>query len=216
MCDGSGKRQTVRGIAVAGAPACSRTVSRAAGSSTSARGVRDVIAVGERQHVRRRVGPELATHEPADPSGPRHVERHHAVPARHVVLPADPRHREALTHQKTVAEVLGRRGVRHAHRAVEHAEGHLAPTVGDVEQQAAVPTRGIGRAQQVKVALELDPTVGAARRQRKIGDRGVQVMRGIDGDSQRPGELLLGAGGTERMTVEDERARVEVERGHRH
>ena len=58
-------------------------------------------------------------------------------PARHVVLPADPGDRPAVPHQKAVAEVLGRRGIGHAHRAVEHAERDLAAPVGHVEQAAA-------------------------------------------------------------------------------
>ncbi len=103
--------------------------------------MRDVITVGQRQHVHARVRPELAAHPLGDARHPRHRHRHHAVAARHVGLPADPGHRVAVAHEELIAEVFPGRRIVRARGAVEHAERDLAPAVRHVEEQPAAARR---------------------------------------------------------------------------
>jgi hypothetical protein len=44
-----------------------------------------------------------------------------------------------MPHEKSIAEVLGRARIGHAHRAVEEAERDLPPAVRQVEEEPAIP-----------------------------------------------------------------------------
>ena len=74
-----------------------------------------------------------------------------------------------------------------------------------------IAARRIDRLQQVEVALERHAPLGAARRAAEVGDLRVQPVRGIDGDAQRAGNLLVRAGRAEGLPVEHECALVDVE-----
>jgi len=130
--------------------------------------VRDVVAIGERQHADAGVRAELAAHPLGHPGHPRHRERHHAVAPRHVRLPADPGHRVAGAHQEAVAEVLARGRVVRPGRAVEHAERDLAAAVRHIQEEAAIASAG--GAKEIEVRGGLDEPLGIARGQAQIGD----------------------------------------------
>ena len=184
------------------------------------RGVPDVVAVGEGQRGDAAVRPPLAQERARDragvTAGRRHREGHEAVLARDVVLPAAPRHRVAVAHEKAVAEILGRRRIGHAHRAVEHPERHLAAAVGHVEEEPAVAARGVPRPQHVEVRFALDQTRRVARGQGEIGDGLVRRVSRVDADAEDPRDLLVGARVTEGAAVEHRRTLCDPERCHGH
>jgi phosphoglycerate dehydrogenase-like enzyme len=101
--------------------------------------------------------------------------------------------------------------VGHARRRVEHAERDLPAAVRDVEQQPAIAARGIDRLQDVEVGGPLDQAPRVAGRERQIGDPRVHGELGIDGEPQGAGDLLVGAGGAERTSLEDRGALRDVE-----
>jgi len=74
-------------------------------------GMRNMVAVGEGQRIGAAIGPELATDTAGHAGDARHGERHHAVLARDVGLPADPRHRVAVAQEKAVTEIFRARGI---------------------------------------------------------------------------------------------------------
>ena len=177
-----------------------------------------MIPVGQRQDVVAEVRPELAADEAGDgtvrATGRGRRERHEPVATRDVVLPSAPRDRVALTHQEASAEVLGRRRIRDADRAVEHPERDLSPAVRHVEQQPAVAARRIERLQHVEVRPRFDATVAIPWRQTDVGDVALHRIRGIEREPDDPGDLLVGADISERSPPEDDLARVNLERRH--
>jgi len=155
--------------------------------------MRDVVTVGQRQHVHARVRPELAAYALGDARHAGHRHRHHAVAARHVGLPADPGHRVAVAHQELITEIfLGNRVVR-ARGAVEHAERDLAPAVRHVEEQPAAPA--VERSQEIEVGGVLHEPARVAGRQAQVRDRLVRLGRRIRREAQHALDLLVGAPG---------------------
>ena len=182
--------------------------------------MRNVVPIRERKHVDGAVRPELAAHETRDRlravGGRGDGERHHAVPARHVGLPAHPRHGIAVPHEKSIAEVLGRARIGHAHRAVEEAERDLPPAVRQVEEEPAIPGGRVDGAEEIEVRPALHLAAGVRRRERDVGDGRVHGEAGVDGEADDPRERFVGAGAPEGAAIEHRRAGVNLERGHGH
>jgi hypothetical protein len=182
--------------------------------------VGNVVPIREREHVDRAVRPELTAHATRDRlravDGRRDGERHEAVPARYVGLPAHPRHGVAMSHEKSIAEVLGLARIGHAHRAVEEAERDLPPAVRQVEEEPAIPGGRVDRAKEIEVRPALHLAAGVRRRERDVRDGGVHGEAGVDGEADDPRERFVGAGAPERAAIEHRRAGVNLERGHGH
>src|SRR2546425_4302652 len=125
--------------------------------------------------------------------------------------------RVAMAHEEAVAEILRRGRVRHARRAVEYPERHLAAAVRDVEEEAAVPARRVRRHEQVEVGPAFDEARGVLRGEAEVGDGLIGGMRGIHGEPEDTRELLVGARGAEWAAVEHHGALLELEGddGHR-
>jgi hypothetical protein len=182
--------------------------------------MRNVVPIRERKHVDRAVRPELTAHGTRDRprafGGRGHGERHHAVAARHVGLPAHPRHGIAMPHEKSIAEVLGRARIGHAHRAVEEAERDLPPAVRQVEEEPAIPGCRVDRAQEIEVRPALHLAAGVRRRERDVGDGRVHAEAWVDGEADDSRERFVGTGASEGAAIEHRRAGVNLERGHGH
>ena len=69
----------------------------------------------------------------------------------------------------------------------------LAAAIGHVQQQRAVATRGIGGPQDHDVGGGFHLAVRIARCLREIGDDGIAVVGGIEGDGGARGDPLIGA-----------------------
>ena len=146
--------------------------------------MRDVVAVGQRQHVHARVRPELAAHAarrrrapaaPSAPSGRRGAARRAASRS------TPPCSRGASGSRcRSPPRTSDRSSAR---RAVEHAERDLAPAVRHVEEQPAARPPSSGP-QQVEVGGELDEPARVARRQPQVRDRLVLPGRRVRGEVQ--------------------------------
>ena len=177
-------------------------------------GMRNVVAVGEGQRISAAIRPELATDAAGYTRDTRHAEGHHAILARDVGLPADPRQRVAVAHEKPVAEVLRARGVVRPRCAVEHAEGDLASPVGHVEKKAtAAPAEG---AEQVEVRRGLDSSRGVPRGKLEVSDGLVHGQARIHLEAEHPHDLLVGAGRAEGGAVQHGLASFYLESHHGH
>jgi hypothetical protein len=105
----------------------------------------------------------------------------------------------------------GRGGIGGARRAVEQRQRDLPAAVGDVQQQPAVAAPGLGRAQQVEIGPRLHAAVGVARGQREVGHRLVRRVRGVGGEADDAGDLLVRPGLAERRAVQHERASLDLQ-----
>ncbi len=172
--------------------------------------VRDVVAVGQRQHVHAGVRPELAAHPLGDAGRPGHRHRHHAVAARHVGLPADPGHRVAVAHQEPVAEVLpGGRIVRARAALLNMPSAILRPRFGT--SRSSRRRAAVERPQEIEVGRVLDEPARVAGRQPQVRDRLVLPGRRIRGEVQDPVDLLVARGRRHRLAPGD----IEPDDSHR-
>jgi hypothetical protein len=149
-------------------------------------GIRNVVAIGEGQRIGMDIGPELAADARGHAGDARHGERHHAVLARDIGLPADPRYRVAVAHEKAVARVLRavERVVRR--RVVEEVDETLVAAVVDVVEERPVALRRIGRLQNVEIRRVLHPPARVARRALQIDDRAIRRKRRIELSVEAP------------------------------
>src|SRR5262249_36208415 len=127
-------------------------------------------------------------------------------PARNVELPSHPHQGIALPHQEGVAEILLSGWVGHRRCAVEVAKDVLAPAVEDIEECGTVAAGGGLRGEDVKISCKGDATGGIARCLVEIDDGAIAGMRGVDREKHLPDDLLVGAGGAERLAGENVRA----------
>src|SRR3989442_8667133 len=103
-----------------------------------------------------------------------------------------------MAHEEAVVDILRRGRVRHARRAVEHPEGHLAAAVRDVEEEAAVPARRARRHEQAEVGPAFDEARGVLPGAAEVADGLIRRMRRIRGEPEDTPELLVLAPGAER------------------
>ena len=189
-------------------------------------GVRRVIAIGERmigftfrddevaahdaaywlavlRHPSTRLGRTLRLSKGRD----RWIDAHEACPLRRVELPSNPQQRETLLHQKTVAHVGQRRWIEAARRVVEESEHPLAAAVRHFVEQRAVATLDSFWLDEEEVGRELDLAGRIARRVVDVRDDAVRRQRGIDGEEDLAGELLVRTGRAERLSSDEIGAR---------
>ena len=167
-------------------------------------GVGLVAAIGEPLGRAARAGNEIAAHEPGDRLAvigrDGHVHAHAAV--RHVPLPSHPRQREALIHQRAVAEFGGCGRIGGARRALECDENPLGAAIAGLVEQPAVAARGIDGLQQIEVGAHLDAPARVARREREIDDALVLRKIRIQLDDDRADDLFVRPRGAERLAAE--------------
>ena len=174
--------------------------------------VRNVAAVAERERPHRPVHREVAPHEAFDGTvaiaRDRRFEPQEARLARHVELPADPDDGQSQPHQEPVAQLGLARRVVAPIRAVEVRERGLATTVADLDERHARPRHAL-RAQDHEGRARLDESGGVPRGALEVHDATVGAIRGIEGEVDHAGELLVSAGGAERAPAEEVHARLD-------
>ena len=160
--------------------------------------IRLVDAVRQQPRPLRRVGPDLHQHLPRRRlpvlEGHGSLEAHHRRTTRDIPLPPDRQHRVTPAAEETVAEGDLRRSHARRRRQVEGRHHLPPPPVHDVDQQFAVAALPVDRCDEREIAREAHETVGAAPRQREVGDESVRRVRGVDGVGQQPVDTLVWAG----------------------
>jgi hypothetical protein len=133
---------------------------------------------------------------------------------RNIELPPHPHQGIALLHQEAVAEIPLGGWVGYHRCAVVVAKDVLAPAVEDIEERDAVAAGGIFRSKHVEISRKRHAPVRIARRLVEIDDGLIAGMRGIDREKHLPDDLLVGAGGAERLAAENVRARSNLDSRH--
>ena len=110
--------------------------------------------------------------------GDRNVHPHAAFG--HVPLPSHPEQREALAHQRAVAELRRGRRIRGVRGVLEHRQNPLGAAIAGFVEQAAVAARRIDRLQEIEVRRELDEPLRVLRREMQIDDAPILRQRGIE------------------------------------
>ena len=160
-----------------------------------------MIAIGERRVVGALREYEVASHQSGNPSpvvgGHRHVHAHGARACGYIPLPSHPQQREALPHQRPVAELrLGGR-IERRRGLLEGDQHRLAATIADLVEQPAVAAPRIDRFQQVEVGARLDLAPPVARPQFEIDDEGIGWRFGIEREVDAADQLLVRPGRAE-------------------
>ena len=93
-------------------------------------------------------------------------------------------------------------------RAVEVRERGLATTVADLDERHARPRHAL-RAHDHEGRARLDESGGVPRGALEVHDATVGAVRGIEGEVDHAGELLVSAGGAERAPAEEVHARLD-------
>ena len=136
-----------------------------------------VRAIGDRCRGCALVEDEVAADDAGDPpavfSGDRHFHPHRTGAFGYVPLPSHPEQREALAHERAVAELrffcrVGRPG-----RLLKGLQQRLATAVADLIEQPAVAPAGIDRLQHVEIGARLDLAARVARRQLEVDNLAV-------------------------------------------
>ena len=154
------------------------------------------VGVAEQPGV---LGDELLPHHAGDAGDDRKARRQAIVARRHVALPAAPHQREAATHQKAVAGMLG---VPAVGRTVEPRHDRLVAAIGHVVDEAPIPAIEIERLQDPKVAPILDIAVRVARGPIEIDDAGIQRVCRIEFAEYCAVQALIGPDGAEFRAAE--------------
>ena len=105
----------------------------------------------------------------------------------HVVLPAAPDHRVAVTHQEPVA------GSQSLPRAVQVGQDRGIAPVHDVKDDAVAAPRRVLRLQDGEVGGAMDSTCGVPGRQLDVGDNLVGRMVGVNGQVDDAVNLAIGS-----------------------
>jgi len=194
--------------------------------------VRFVIAIGDRRSLRALVRDEIAAHQARDappvpghaPAGvgttlrvskgcDRHLHAHRARPFRHVPLPSHPEEREALPHQRAVAELGVACRVGGSGGLLKRREHRLAPAVADLVEQPAVAAARVDRFQHVEVGGRLHLATRIPRPERQIDDGAIAWKTRIEAEVDLADEFFVRAGGAERAAVEDDFAPLDAQTG---
>ena len=177
-----------------------------------------VSAIRERSGRRALGQDEVAAHQACDSPSvvgrDRHLHSHDAGSIGHVPLPSHPEEREALTHERAVAELrLGRR-IGAAGRFLKCGEHRLAAAVADFVEQPAVAAPRVDGHEQVEVSAELDLAIRVARRELQIDDVRIAGEIRIEREVDLADDLLVGADGAERAAAENRLAPLDAEPDH--
>ena len=86
------------------------------------------------------------------------------------MLPAAPHHGITVAHQKAVSDVKRRTGDRLGRRAIEHPQRQAVPSIGYVEQQAAIAALRILGGKDADIGRKMDEPGAVARRQSEVRD----------------------------------------------
>jgi hypothetical protein len=99
-------------------------------------------------------------------------------PPRDVPLPSHPEQREALAHERAVAELGVRRGIGRSARLLEGRQQRLAPAIADLVEEPPVAPRGVDWLQHVEVRAGLHLARGIPWGECEVDDAGVsRVVR---------------------------------------
>ena len=185
------------------------------GASGLDHGIGVVAAIGNGGHRGVGAGNDVAAHETGDRRATerRNRHRHPHAAGRHVPLPAHPEQREALRHERPVAELrLGRRVVG-ASRLLEHGEDALRAAIAGLVEQPAVAARRIDRLQQVEIRRGLDQPARVDGGEREIDDALVARRLRVEGEMDAPDDFFVGTGGAESAAAEHRLAARDLETG---
>jgi hypothetical protein len=158
-------------------------------------GIRDMVAMGERQRARRPLDRPVAPHEalewPAVAARDRRPQAHQPGLSRDVELPADPDEREAQARQQAIAEVGVGHGIEPPGGPVEVRQEGLAAAVADLEQRRRSPLGRPPWPQHHEVGSGLDPPARVAGRTVEVDDDRVDRKRRIELQLDPAAELLV-------------------------
>ena len=155
---------------------------------------------------------------------PRYVQAHGVGKARRVRLPADPRDRETLLHQESVAPIDGLPGVQERGRAeglpraVHAAEDQPPPPVRNVDDCGATPLRRVDRLQHAEVPACPDEALLAPWREGEVHHARVRRVPGIESEMHAAFDQLVAdrvaARGRERVRREQRHPAFDVDAEH--
>ena len=140
--------------------------------------------------------------------------RHPHPSRRYVPLPSHPQQREALPHERAVAELRGGGRIGRVGGVLEDRQDPLAAAVAGLVEEAAVAAPRIHRFQQVEVRRELDQALRVLRGAIEVDDGAVLRQPRVEREVHPADEFLVGAGGTERRAVQHRLAADDLEAGH--
>ena len=119
------------------------------------------------------------------------------------MLPTDPGQRIAFAHQKSVAKMFRRRGVRRCPCAVKHRQHSHPAAVGRLHQQRCVSRLRVFGADQHHIGRELHCAFRIARRKADIGDAAAPGQRRVDGEVGSAAYQFIGAAFAKRLPAQD-------------
>ena len=160
-------------------------------------------AVGEVLHLTGAVVLEC-DHEPSADAAFRGycfggVQAQHPWGVGGIVLPATPDYCESLMHEKAIAR-LQRLIRRHVRSVVEVTQDGATAPVGHVQQEAPVASDRVDWHQQAEVGAEFHQPGSIARGQIDVGDAGVVLVVGVNGELQGTAEQFIRAHRAKRPT----------------
>ncbi len=142
-----------------------------------------------------------------------HVDTHPAALPPHVELPADPDEREALAHQKSVAQVCVGRRVGGA-AAIEPAEHELTPAIENFDERNIVRVGRILGTKDVQIGLKLDAPGRIYGRLADVGNHAIARIFRIDREMHDADDLLVSRRADVRTLRHVHAAHFRAEPGH--